>query len=229
MRYNWVIPDIPKFCACGEKNDINHCLTCKTGGYVIMRHNRIRDTEASIMKEVCFDVQPEPMLTPLVPGEVMTRSTNTADQARLDISGRGVWCPSDRAFFDIRVSHPNTLSNRNLTLEQVYTKNEEEKKRSYNDRVINVERGTFTPLVFLTSGGMSKECKKLNDKLAEKIARKRGERYADVVKCIRTKLRFAMLKSTLVALRGYRGNRAAKESYISDISFNLILEANIVE
>ena len=33
------------------------------------------------------------------------------------------------------------------------------KKYVYNERVLNVEKGNFTPLVFLTSGGMSKECK----------------------------------------------------------------------
>ena len=139
-----------------------------------MRHNHIRDTEAKIMKEVCFDVQTEPILTPLVPGENMMRSTNTADHARLDIAARGVWSPSDRTFLDIRVSHPNAPSNRDKPLEKIYADNEQEKKRTYNERVINVERGTFTPLVFLTSGGMSKECKRFNNKMADKISKKRG-------------------------------------------------------
>ena len=34
------------------------------------------------------------------------------------------------------------------------------RKKEYNERVLNVEKGNFTPLVFLTSGGMSKECKR---------------------------------------------------------------------
>ena len=36
--------------------------------------------------------------------------------------------------------------------------NEKEKKDEYLERVLNVEKATFTPAVFLTSGGMSKEC-----------------------------------------------------------------------
>ena len=39
LRYDWQIDNIPKHCGCGSPNDINHCLTCKLGGYVIMRHN----------------------------------------------------------------------------------------------------------------------------------------------------------------------------------------------
>ena len=229
LRYNWAIKDLPRYCSCGTENDINHCLTCKKGGYVILRHNHIRDTEAKIMKEVCFDVQTEPILTPLVPGENMMRSTNITDHARLDIAARGVWSPSDRTFLDIRVSHPNAPSNRDKTLEKIYADNEQEKKRTYNERVINVERGTFTPLVFLTSGGMSKECKRFNNKMADKISKKRGEKYADVVRYIRTKLRFAMLKATLISIRGYRGKGENQEAAISNISFNIIPHADIVE
>ena len=222
LRYNWSIKDIPHFCACGKKNDINHCLTCKKGGYTIMRHNHIRDAEAKIMREICYDVKVEPMLTPLGTGDQMKKGTNVADQARADISARSVWSPSDLTFVDVRVTHPNAPSNRNKSLEQIYKENEEEKKRMYNDRIMNIERGTFTPLIFLTSGGMSKECRQFNNKLAEKLARKKDERYADVVRHIRTKLRFAMLKATLISIRGYRGKPEKKEASIMDISFNLI-------
>ena len=33
-----------------------------------------------------------------------------------------------------------------------------EKKRKYNSRVTEIEQGTFTPLVFTTTGGMADEC-----------------------------------------------------------------------
>lgn len=132
------------------------------------------------------------------------RRSNTSDQARLDIiSARGVWSPFDRTFLDVRVSHPNAPSNRSKTLKKLYEDNEKEKKLAYNDRVINIEKGNFSPLVFLTTGGMAKECLRFNNRIADLISRKRGERYSDVVKYIRTKLRFSMLRSTLIALRGY--------------------------
>ena len=34
------------------------------------------------------------------------------------------------------------------------SENENEKKRKYNSRVTEIEQGTFTPLVFTTTGGM---------------------------------------------------------------------------
>ena len=37
----------------------------KKGGYVMMRHNCIRDLEGEIMQEVCSDVRIEPELMPL--------------------------------------------------------------------------------------------------------------------------------------------------------------------
>ena len=52
-----------------------------------------------------------------------------------------------------------------------------------------MEKGNFTPLVFLTSGGMSKECKRFINRLANLQARRKGEEYGDVVRVLRTKLR----------------------------------------
>ncbi len=52
LRYGWHIPNIPAYCVCGERNDVNHTLTCKTGGYVIFRHNKIRDTNAEFLKQM---------------------------------------------------------------------------------------------------------------------------------------------------------------------------------
>ena len=75
------------------------------------------------------------------------------------------------------------------------------------ERVLNVEKATFTPAVFLTTGGMSKECKRFVNRVADLIARKRKERYCDVVRHVRTRIRFAMLRTTLIALRGYRGKK----------------------
>ena len=72
---------------------------------------------------------------------------------------------------------------------------------------MNVEKATFTPAVFLTTGGMSKECKRFANRVADLIARKRKERYCDVVRHVRTRIRFAMLRTTLIALRGYRGKK----------------------
>ena len=69
---------------------------------------------------------------------------------------------------------------------------------------------------------MGPECHKLNKRIAETIASKQKEEYSQVMKHIRCKLRFALLKATLIAIRGVRGKVGAEEDEICDISFNLI-------
>ena len=110
-------------------------------------------------------------------------------------------------------------------MDQLYLENEREKKRLYNDRTVPTERTTLTLLVFSTTGGMGPECARMNKRLAEMIAAKRGEAYSHVMSYIRTRLRFALLRCTLIAIRGTRGAvRDQGEYELDDISFNLIPE-----
>ena len=91
---------------------------------------------------------------------------------------------------------------------------------------MQVEKGSFSPLIFTTSGGMGPESTRFHKKLAELISAKRKEEYSHVVNHIRTRLRFAILRCTLIAVRGDRGrNRRRQESVpLSEVSFNLIPE-----
>ena len=63
-------------------------------------------------------------------------------------------------------------------------------------------------MVFLTTGGTGPECTRVLKRLAVKIADKRKERYSFVINYIRTKLRYSLLKSVLVSIRGVRGRQA---------------------
>ena len=128
----------------------------------------------------------------------------------------------ERTFVDVRVMHPNSPSYRNKKIEQVYIQQEQEKKRIYNQRVLQVEKASFIPLVFSTSGGMGPECTRYHKQLAELISHKTNEDYPKVMNHIRTRFRFTLLKSTLIAIRGVRGNLRKPNRIISDLSFNLI-------
>ena len=186
-----------------------------------MRHNNnLRDFEATLLREVCKDVKVEPELLPI--GSSSTRSTNLAEKARLDVSAIGVWSPMERTFLDVRVMHPNSPSYADKTPDQLYLQHEREKKRTYNDRILQVEKGSFSPLIFSTSGGMGPEATKYHKRIAELIATKKGEVYADVMNHVRTKIRFSLLKSTLIAVRGERGTRKRRvDTMMSDLSLNL--------
>ena len=63
-------------------------MVCRRGGFIIQRHNELRDLEAEMLKMVCNDVQIEPVLQE-INGEVLTPDTNRAADARLDIHARG--------------------------------------------------------------------------------------------------------------------------------------------
>ena len=41
---------------------------------------------------------------------------------------------------------------------QIYKKYENDKKRQIAERVMEIEQGTFIPLVFTTTGGIADEC-----------------------------------------------------------------------
>ena len=51
--------------------------------------------------------------------------------------------------------HPNADLYRDLSPKQIYRIHENEKKQKYNCRVTELEQGTFTALVFTTTGGMA--------------------------------------------------------------------------
>jgi hypothetical protein len=218
LRYGWRIPKTPQYCNCGEEFDTNHAMMCTKGGYVMMRHNRLRDLEASILSDICKDVKIEPELLPI--GNTSVNSSNKAMKGRLDVSAVGIWSPMERTFLDVRVLHPNSPSYMDKTPEKLYEQHEKEKKRTYNHRITQVEKASFTPLVFSTSGGMGRECLRYHKQVAQLIALKTNQEYAQVMNHLRTRLRFTLLKCTVIALRGERGKRGKPKGKITELSFN---------
>ena len=204
LRYTWPISRLPSRCACGDPFNVAHALSCKKGGFVHRRHDAIRDMTGDLLSEVCVDVCVEPPLMELT-GEALTlRTANTARDARLDISARGVWTRNQRAFFDVRVFDPNARRYQNQSLSQAYRANEVEKKRHYGERVLEIEHGSFTPLVFSVHGGMGRECKIFYKRLCSLLSEKRGENYSVVSSWVRTRTSFSLLRSALMAIRGTR-------------------------
>ena len=203
LRYDWPIADIPSTCLCGEPFTIDHAMICMRGGFVIQRHNELRDLEAELLNLVYNDVATEPLLQD-VEGEQLTRGSNKGQDARLDIYARGFWEPRRSAFFDVRVCHSNAESYRDLEPQQISRLHENEKKRQYSSRVLDIEHGTFTPLIFTTTGGMGKECLNYHSRLAELIAIKKGQDYAKTISWIRARIFVALLRSALICLRGTR-------------------------
>jgi len=91
-----------------------------------------------------------------------------------------LWNSCEKTFFDRRITHPASQSYYGKSLAKVYQQHEKEKDK-YNQRVIDIEKSSFNPLVFTTTEGMAPECNRVNKRLAEKIAEKHRELYASVI------------------------------------------------
>ena len=132
-----------------------------------------------------------------------------------------IWIRGQKVFFDITVFDPNAQHHQNKTLRKCYEINEQEKKREYSSRNLNVEQGTFTPLVFSATGGMGRECSMFFKKLSQLISIKRKEELSVVTYGIRCKISFALLRSCLLCIRGSRKSNNEYEK-LNEISFNAI-------
>ena len=179
-------------------------MICKRGGFQILRHNEIRDMTAKLLSEVCLNVATEPPLQPLTGETFMYRSANVDAEARLDIKARGFWNLTQYAYCDVRVFHPNAPCYRSKDLSAVYKQHESAKKREYNQRVLNVEHGVFTPLVFASTGSMAQEASTFYKRLANLLSRKQEKPYSMVMGWLRCRLSFAILRSAILCIRGTR-------------------------
>ena len=150
---------------------VNHALSCKKGGFVAQRHDTIRDLLTSHISKVGRIVETEPLLQALDNEVFNLQSTVTSREARLDMKkAGGFWTPAVTVFFDVRVTNVNSRSNKGKYTATIFKEQENEKKRKYNQRVMEVERGTFTPPVFGTNEDMGLDRQNFLRTLANKLS-----------------------------------------------------------
>ena len=157
-----------------EQNSTSNMLSpAIKGGFISLRHNHLRKITATLLKEVCKGIPVEPQLQELT-AEILRPSTIAGNETRLDICATGFWEAGQMAFFDVRVFNPTATRYVNQEISKTYEVNEREKKKLYNERILQIERGSFTPLVMSATGGMGRGCKKFYARLAEMISYKKG-------------------------------------------------------
>ena len=118
-----------------------------------------------------------------------------------------------RAFFDIRVFNPLALSYSTIPLAQCYTRNEQEKRRAYDQRVRQIEHGSFSPLVFSMGEGMGNTATTVIKRIASLLADKWSKPYSKAMEWIRCKINFSLLRSAIMCLRGSRSSRHCPENH----------------
>ena len=88
---------------------------------------------------------------------------------------------------------------------------------------MNIEHGTFTPLIFALNGGVGTECSIFHKHLAERIASKTKEKYDSVLNWIRCKISFMFLRARFLCIRGSRlfnnGNNNNNIAVVDDFNW----------
>jgi hypothetical protein len=120
MRYNLPLNGLPSHCACGDRFNINHALTCKNGGFVAQRHDGVRNLLTTQLGKVCKNVEIEPHLQPLDNERFDLRSAIISPEARLDMKAHGFWLRGATAFFDVRVTHVNSKCNQGRPTQMIF-------------------------------------------------------------------------------------------------------------
>ena len=173
---------------------LTHAMNCHRGGFINARHDNIHNFEGHLTKKVCYDVQIEP---PLQTVEDMNfhRSANVNDEARLDVRAKGFWRQGQNAFFDVRITNAGNDSQKDKPIKSVLKKHEQEKKRQYNARVMEIEHSSFTPIISTIKGVMGHERHTYHKALIEKLSNKTGDKFEDIIRFIRVKISYIVLKS----------------------------------
>ena len=89
------------------------------------------------------------------------------------------------------------------------------KKRAYDQRVREIEQGTFTPLVLSSAGGMDAAARVFYKRLASMMAAKTDQAYSKTLTWVRCTLSFALLSTSIQCIRGARSSIgwAARENF----------------
>ena len=226
LRYGWHPVRLPTSCSCGQQFTVSHALSCPLGGFPTLRHNEVRDVTARLAKRVGHQVAIEPHLQPLTGEQLRYRTAVGDDQARLDVVASGIWGGRfERTYIDVRVFNPFASSNRLNSLAASYTRHEKAKRRAYEQRIREVEHSSFVPAVFSTTGGMGKSATSLYKRIASLIADKTGEAYSAVMASIRCQISFALVRSSVMCLRGAR--RLYAPVFAADSAALVVAEAAI--
>ena len=114
-----------------------------------------------------------------------------------DLGVRGVWLPQSEALFDIPIIDTDTQSYLSQPPISVLLTAENEKKRKYSAASV-ARRAHFTPLCFSVDAAFFLK------RLAYCLSAKWERSLADVTHWIRAHLAFAILRATVLCVRGLR-------------------------
>ena len=145
--------DLPDKCrACDESFSLKHALKCQVGGFVVRRHNEVRNEFAAICRKLNTEVEVEPKLLPVGSQSFYHKQTKTKDNSHPDVMVRGLFQDQQGAYTDIKVFDPAAPSYLATDLDHLYKDEEKKKCTFYKERIQKVDHGSFFPAIFSVMG-----------------------------------------------------------------------------
>ena len=89
-------------------------------------------------------------------------------------------------FMNVKVFNLYAPCYQNSTVPQCYRKNELEKKRKYEERILEIEHGSLFPAVFSAAGDMGTIATVVYKRLASLLAEKEGRPYCSALHWLRS-------------------------------------------
>ena len=112
--------------------------------------------------------------------------------------------------FDVRVFNPLCKTNSG-PIESVYRRHELEKRRAYENRVLEIEGASFCPIVLSTSGGQAPSTRALVKRLESLLADKLNQPKHLTICWLRNRISMAIARSCIMCLRGARSRSKAMQ------------------
>ena len=123
----------------------------------------------------------------------------------------------------MRVFNPLASSYQRTNIQTIYKSQEGEKKRAYDQKIREIEHGSFTPLVMSITGGMGSSAVTFYRRLERMISEKQNQQYSNVMNLIRCRIRFSLLRSAIATIRSSRSSNYATMTTVDLNSVPMII------
>ena len=105
------------------------------------------------------------------------------------------------------IIHPYASSYQSRTPASLFQTHETRKRLEYEERIVNVDHGSFTPLVFSSTGSAGPMADTFLQRLAGKLSEKDGVSYSSTIAWLRCRFSFALLRGSILCIRGSRSRK----------------------
>ena len=191
LRYGWPLQNSPSHCSCGQSFSVEHALTCKTWGFPAVRYNEVKEITATLLTEVEWQLNPTYNRCPESPCLIAQPLLKTVLN-----STSGFW--GERFEKALRVFNRSAQSNHHASLSSVYCKHEQENRRQYDVWSWMCNLHTFSAIHNRWNGTC---CNILQE---TRINDCREKRWLNWIQC---RLSFALLRASIMSIRGVRSSR----------------------